>query len=46
MLDLQILIEALADIAVSDYLREAAANDAGGADGQENPVLPTDREAA
>ena len=46
MPDLQVLIEALADIAVADYLREAAANDAGDAGPQENPVLPPAREAA
>lgn len=40
------LIEALADIAVADYLRETAANDASSGDAQENPVLPTVREAA
>ena len=43
---LNLLIDALAAIAVADYLRETAANDATSGAQAENPVLPSARDAA
>ena len=40
------LIQALADAAVEDYLRELASNDAVPAVDEKNPPLPPRREAA
>jgi len=43
---LDLLIDALTDIIVEEYLRETAANDAASPRDGENPVLPAARDAA